>query len=75
MAALACALVLPRVVAPAIDLSVFTGSLAGVALTPNLGSIALPLAGLALVAVVALAIEIRSGRRRRSVAASLRGGD
>jgi len=74
VAALACALVLPRVVAPAIDLSVFTGSQAAVALTPDVASIALPLAGLVVVAAVALAIEIRSGRRRR-VAASLRAGE
>jgi putative ABC transport system permease protein len=74
VAALACALVLPRVVAPAIDLSVFTGSAAGVALTPNVASIALPLAGLAVVAVVALAIEIRLERGRRA-AASLQGGE
>jgi putative ABC transport system permease protein len=74
VAAWACALVLPRVVAPAIDLSVFTGSPAAVPLTADVASIALPLAGLAAVAVVALAVEIRTGRRRR-VTASLRAGD
>jgi putative ABC transport system permease protein len=73
VAAWACAVVLPRVVAPAIDLSAFTGSPAGVALTPDVAAVALPLAGLAAVAVVALAIEIRTGRRR-GVAASLRAG-
>jgi putative ABC transport system permease protein len=73
VAAWACAVVLPRVVAPAIDLSAFTGSPAGVALTPDVAAFALPLAGLAVVAATALAIEIRTGRRR-GVAASLRAG-
>jgi putative ABC transport system permease protein len=71
VAAVACALALPRVVAPAIDLSVFTGSSAGVPLTPDVASFALPLLGLAVVALVALTIEIRT--RRRGVAAILRG--
>jgi putative ABC transport system permease protein len=74
VAALACALVLPRVVAPAINLSVFTGSSAPVPLTANVIAIAVPLAGLIVVAIVALAIEIRAGRRRR-VAANLRIGE
>ena len=73
VAAWACAMVLPRVVAPAIDLSVFTGSPAAVPLAPDVASVALPLAGLVAVAIASLAIEIRSGRRRR-VAASLRVG-
>jgi putative ABC transport system permease protein len=73
VAAWACAMVLPRVVAPAIDLSAFTGSPATVALAPDVASVALPVAGLVAVAIVSLAIEIRSGRRRR-VAASLRAG-
>jgi len=73
VAAWACAVVLPQVVAPAIDLSAFTGSPAGVALTPDVAAVALPLAGLAVVAAVALAIEIRTGQRR-GVAASLRAG-
>ena len=70
VAAWACAVALPRLVAPAMDLSVFTGSTAAVPLTPDTASIVLPLAGLAVVALVALAVEIRSGRRR--VAARLR---
>jgi hypothetical protein len=73
VAAWACAVVLPRVVAPAIDLSAFTGSSAAVALTPDVAAVALPLAGLAAVAAVALAIEVRTGRRR-GVTASLRAG-
>jgi putative ABC transport system permease protein len=74
VAAWACALVLPRLVAPAIDLSVFTGSSAPVALTPDVAAVMLPLAALLAVAVAALAIEIAAGRRRR-VAASLRAGE
>ena len=70
VAAWACAVVLPRLVAPAMDLSVFTGSTAAVPLTPDTASIAVPLAGLAVVALAVLAVEIRSGRRR--IAAKLR---
>jgi putative ABC transport system permease protein len=70
VAAWACAVALPRLVAPAMDLSVFTGSAAAVPLTPDTTSIALPLAGLAVVALLALVVEIRSGRRR--IAAILR---
>jgi hypothetical protein len=75
VAAGTCAVVMPRLVGPAIDLSVFTGSALGaVALTPDAASFTLPLAGLAAVAVIALDVELRLGRRR-GVAASLRAGD
>jgi putative ABC transport system permease protein len=74
VAGAACAAALPRVVAPGIDLSVFTGSSATVTLAPNAASVALPLAGLAVLAAVSLAVEIRTGRRR-GVAASLRMGE
>jgi len=74
VAAGACALILPRMIGSAIDLSVFTGTAStGAALTPDVVSFAVPLAALAVVAVVALGVEIRSGRRR-GVAASLRVG-
>ncbi|HEY0932123.1 MAG TPA: hypothetical protein VGD91_00130, partial [Trebonia sp.] len=86
-AAWACALVLPRVVAPAIDLSVFTrGTVSGppgrgvtsfsgaAPLTPDVASVALPLAGLIVLAAAALAVEIRSGRRRGVTAALRIGG-
>jgi len=74
IAAGACALVLPRMVGSAIDLSVFTGApFGGAALTPDVASFAVPLAALAVAAVLALSVEIRSGRRR-GVAASLRVG-
>jgi putative ABC transport system permease protein len=73
VAAVACALVLPWVARPALDLSVFTGSIASVALTPDVASFALPLGGLAVVALAALYAQIRSGRQR-GVAATLRSG-
>jgi putative ABC transport system permease protein len=86
LAAWACALVLPRLVAPAVNLSVFTSTPVSVPLAPNassfvgpvplvpdVASVAIPLAGLIVVAAVALGIEIRSGRRR-GAASSLRIG-
>lgn len=74
IAAWACAVTLPRIVAPAINLSVFTGSSAAVVLSPDAVSIGWPLAALAVVAVAALAIEIRV-RRRGRLAANLRVGE
>jgi putative ABC transport system permease protein len=74
IAAWACAVTLPRIVAPAINLSVFTGSSAAVVLSPDAASIGWPLAALAAVAIAALAIEIRA-RRRGRVAANLRVGE
>jgi hypothetical protein len=68
----ACALALPAVLAPDLDLSVFTGSAGTVKLAADVASFAVPLAGLAVLAAVALGVEIRSGRGR--VAASLRMG-
>jgi hypothetical protein len=73
VSAWACAVALPRVLAPDIDLSVFTGTSIPVPLAANVVSVAVPLIGLALVAVVSLGIEIRWGRRRG--AASLRVGE
>jgi hypothetical protein len=73
LAAWASALVLPRVVAPAVNLSVFTGSSAGVPLVPDVASVALPLVGLVVLAVVSLGIELRS-LRHRGASASLRIG-
>jgi putative ABC transport system permease protein len=72
VAAVASALVLPRIVAPAISLSVFTGSSASVPLVPDVASIALPIAGLIVLATTALTIEITA---RRSVVSTLRGGE
>jgi putative ABC transport system permease protein len=70
VAAAACAVALPRLVAPAINLSAFTQSQAVVPLRPDFASFLLPLAGLLVVTLVALAYEIRSWRGR--VAATLR---
>jgi putative ABC transport system permease protein len=69
--AIVCAIALPRVVDPALNLSVFTQSQVPVALQPDAASFALPLGGLALVTVIALGYEIRS-RRRRGVAVTMR---
>jgi len=73
VAAWACALALPQVLGPDLDLSVFTGSSVTVRLAADVASFAVPLAGLAVLAAVALGIEIRSGRKRG--AASLRMGE
>jgi putative ABC transport system permease protein len=72
VAAWACALALPQLLAPDIDLSVFTGSSVTVPLAADVASFTVPLVGLAVLAAVSLGIEIRSGRRRG--AASLRVG-
>jgi len=74
VAAIACAIALPWLVAPAIDLSVFTQSSAPVPLRTDVASFLLPLGGLIVIAAIALAWEIRSGRGR-GVAVSMRGWD
>jgi putative ABC transport system permease protein len=86
LATWACALVLPRVVGPAINLSVFTSTPLSVPLAPgvsfsataplnpDVASLVLPLAGLVVLAGLALGIEIRSGRRKRVTAALRVGG-
>jgi putative ABC transport system permease protein len=71
VAAVACAIALPRLVAPAIDLSEFTHSQTPVPLRPDFASFLLPLAGLLVITVIVLTCEIRSGRGR-SIAAALR---
>ena len=71
VAAAACCIALPRLVAPAIDLSVFTQSQAPVQLRPDFASYMVPLAALLAITIVALAYEIRSGRGR-GVAMTLR---
>jgi putative ABC transport system permease protein len=87
VAAWACALVLPGIVAPSIDLSVFNSTpisvplapevssfVGKVPLVPDVASVVLPLAGLIVIAAVSLGIEIRSGRRRRVTTALRIGG-
>ena len=71
VAAAACAIALPRLVAPAIDLSVFTHSQAVVPLRPDFASFMLPLAALLAITIIVLAYEIRAGRRR-GVAVTMR---
>jgi putative ABC transport system permease protein len=71
VAAIACAIALPQVVAPALNLSVFTQSQVPAPLRPDVASFAIPLAGLVLVTIIALGYEIRS-RRRRGVAVTMR---
>ncbi len=73
VAAWACALALPRVLAPDLDLSVFTRSSVAVKLAADVASFVVPLAGLAVLACVVLGIEIRS-RRRRGVSSLRIGG-
>ena len=73
VAATGCALVLAPLLGPALDLSVFTGSAVPVRVQPDVASFALPLAGLALLAVAALAIETRT-QQHRGIAARLREG-
>jgi putative ABC transport system permease protein len=72
VAAWACVLALPPVLAPDINLSVFTGSSVTVKLAADVASFTLPLAGLVVLAALSLGLEIRSGHRRG--AASLRAG-
>ena len=87
VAAWVSALALPRVVSPDINLSVFTSTpipvplaptassfVAAVPLIPDVASVALPLAGLVVLAAVSLGVEIRSGRRRGAIAALRIGG-
>ncbi len=71
VAAAACAIALPRLVAPAIDLSVFTHSQAPVPLRTDFASFMLPLAVLLAITIIAVAYEIRSGRGR-GVAVTMR---
>jgi putative ABC transport system permease protein len=70
----ACAMALPGIVAPAIDLSVFTQSPAAVPLSPDAASVGWPLAALGVLAFATLAIGARP-RRRGQGAASLRVGE
>jgi putative ABC transport system permease protein len=62
VAAAVCAIALPRLLAPVIDLSVFTHSQAPVPLRADFASFMLPLAGLVVITIIALAYEVRSGR-------------
>lgn len=63
-AGVACALALPTLTAPVLDLSVFTGSTAPVTISPDLVALAVPAAGLAVLAAVAVIAETQLLRRR-----------
>jgi putative ABC transport system permease protein len=58
-AGVACAVALPTLTSPALDLSVFTGSSAPVPIAPDLVALAGPAAGLAVLTVVAVVAETR----------------
>ena len=60
----ACALALPALTAPALNLSVFTGSSAPVPIAPDLVALAGPAAGLAVLTAVAVVAETRLLRHR-----------
>ena len=64
VAGVACALALPALTSPALDLSVFTGSSAPVPIAPDLVALAVPAAGLAVLTAVAVVAETRLLRRR-----------
>ena len=60
----ACALALPALTSPALNLSVFTGSSAPVPIAPDLAALAVPAAGLAVLTAVAVVAETRLLRHR-----------
>ncbi|MGH3282146.1 MAG: hypothetical protein ACRDNW_23840, partial [Trebonia sp.] len=83
----ACALVLPRLVAPVVNLTVFSNVVIPVPLAPDVSdftgpvplapdaaSVALPLAGLIVIAAIALGFEIWLGGRRGTTSALRVGG-
>jgi putative ABC transport system permease protein len=72
IAGAACALLLPGTLGPVIDLSAFTGAGTPVSFGPDPLSIGLPAAGLAVLAALALIIEVRAGRRL-GIAPQMRG--
>jgi putative ABC transport system permease protein len=71
---LACAWLLGPLVGPALNLSVFTGSAAGVAVRPGFAALAWPAAVLLGLAVAVLAVQAGLAARR-SPAAELRAGE
>jgi putative ABC transport system permease protein len=69
----ACAAALAPLVGPVLDLSVFTGSAAGVPVRADVTALAVPAAGLAVLALVTLSAEF-TATRRRGLARALRAG-
>jgi putative ABC transport system permease protein len=68
-----CAAALAPLVGPVLDLSVFTGSPAGVPVRADFAALAMPAAGLAVLALAALTAEFAAARRR-GLAKALRAG-
>ena len=64
VAGVACAVALPTLTSPALNLSVFTGSTTPVPIAPDLVALVVPAAGLAVLAAVAVVTETRLLRRR-----------
>jgi len=64
VAGVVCALLLPAVIGPAIDLSAFTGTSIPVQLQPDALALGLPAVVIGVLALAALAAEARSLRRR-----------
>jgi putative ABC transport system permease protein len=64
VAGLVCALALPRLVGPALDLAVFTGSGTPVAIQPGWAALGLPIAAVIVIAAAALAGQTQALRRR-----------
>ena len=64
VAGLACALVLPRLAGPALNLYVFTGAAISVPVRPSWLALGLPAAAVVVVTVAALAAETVSLHRR-----------
>ncbi len=62
VAGTACALILPALTASSLDLSVFTGTSAAVPVRPDLVTLAIPVAGLALLAGAAATAATRAWR-------------
>jgi hypothetical protein len=63
-AGVACALALPVAIGSAIDLSVFTGTSTPIQFEPDALALGLPAAAVVVLALVALAVEARTVRRR-----------
>jgi putative ABC transport system permease protein len=59
-----CAVVLPHLIGPSIDLSAFTGTSVPVQFQPDVIALGLPAAAVVVLAVAALAAEARTMRRR-----------
>jgi putative ABC transport system permease protein len=70
-AGIACALVLPTAIGSAIDLSAFTGTSTPIQFEPDALALGLPAAAIVVLALIALAVEARTVRRR-DISAMLR---